>query len=203
MKFKKIICLMLAFTFIFGFTNVASAGTFYDTDVNTGQSWSYVNSTTYYWSAGTYLREKEVTYNYKGSSYNYTSWKTVSDNYYHTQGYADLTATNNITTTHTVCTSASSTIAGGFGASLGYQYSYSSSMSVSSTITPTLSSGYYHFAVKFRLRDFKVRQNVYLQEYQSGSWVTIYTHPTDYYYGSRVDYTGSGSTPLYYNWVAS
>ncbi len=195
---KKLIaiitCIILVAVF---FIETAFAGTFSDTSVNKGQGWTYINS--YYtwvgeeWTLGGW---KYTYYRYKGTNYNFSAYHALTENTTHYQGESNQSIT--YSTQWTVTTSGNGTLPGSFGATLGFQYSYTSSQGVTDKISSTLKDGWYYYGVKHRLRDFKVSKKT---EYYVISGTTPSSTSWNYYYGPRVDYTGSGSLPVYKTWV--
>lgn len=202
MKVKFFALVLTVLLVLAGGTQTTSAAsyTFSDVTVNTSQSWTYVSQEDDAVPIDMFQYFDITRYFYKGTYYNFSSVKPVSANYYHYHGYADLTANQIIQDTFTVTTSAStSNEASGFAAELGFEYSRSSSLSVQSTISPDLASGYYYFGVKFRLRDFKVYEYSELWRFVPFHW-EISSTSSYREYASRVDYTGSGASPVYYAW---
>lgn len=202
---KKKLCGFLSFLVVFSLflpTALAATNHTYSyTSVNTGQSWTTQSSTTTYAPMYTGYRLKTVTTKYKASGTHYTAVYGCTQNFFHTNGVADLTTTITVTDTHTINTSLSGEAAS-FGASLGYQYSYQSSTSVQAQIDPAKPSDYYYYGMKTRLRDFKVLKVQTSQKLTNGSWVSYSTSQT-LNHAVRVDYTGSGALPGYYNWYVS
>ncbi|HAL73801.1 MAG TPA: hypothetical protein DCM45_01760 [Clostridiales bacterium] len=204
MKVKQL-SLFLIIMIIFGVcTQITSAAnySFSDVSVNTGQNWTLVTIEEDAVPIDMFQYYDITRYKYKGTYSNFTSVKPVSANYMHYYSYTDLKASQVVQDTYTVTTSVSgSNKASTFGAELGFEYSRQSSLSVESTIYPYFPTGEYYFGVKFRLRDFKVREFSEHWLFVPFHWEIISTG--NYYdYATRVDYTGSGSSPVYYAWYA-
>jgi hypothetical protein len=179
---------------------LAASYTFTDVSVNTGQSWTMVSQEDDQLPIDIFQYFDITRFFYKGTCSNFTAVKPVSANYYHYYSYSDLRASQVVQDTYTVTTSASgSNQASSFGAELGFEYSRQSALSVESTIAPNLATGYYYFGVKFRLRDFKMREYFDLRKFVPFHWEIISTG-NNYKYASMVDYTGAGASPVYYAW---
>ncbi|MGI6334559.1 MAG: hypothetical protein ACOX1A_08255 [Saccharofermentanales bacterium] len=201
---KKALAVLMITTSVFALTMPIAAAnyTFYETSVDQYQSWTYVSQDDDIINVDP-LNYIETTYfHYKGTDYNFTPIKAVSANYYHWKGSADLNASQVIQDTYTVKTTADfGNEAAAFGTQVGFAYSHSSALSVQSTISPGLPSGYYFFGVKFRIRDFKTRENKQRWRFNLWSWSWERVSSSNlYYYATKVDYTGSGSPPTYYGW---